>query len=172
MRSIAAVRDAVIRIETELFQVRVVAIAEDAGRVLLHTFDEGESWSLPGGRLEIGETFHACIAREMREELGAEVDVGAVRWVIENFFEIERDDSPGLPVRHHEIGVYVDVVVPAHIAASDSFRGIEHRPDGTTFHMDFAWFELDSLAGMKVFPGSLSRLLASKASVAILEHPR
>jgi len=35
-------------------------------------------WSLPGGRLELGETLEAGVAREMVEETGLAIDVGPV----------------------------------------------------------------------------------------------
>jgi ADP-ribose pyrophosphatase YjhB (NUDIX family) len=35
-------------------------------------------WSLPGGALELGETLRAAVAREVLEETGLLVDVGAV----------------------------------------------------------------------------------------------
>ncbi|RPE79514.1 Nudix family hydrolase [Vulcaniibacterium tengchongense] len=63
--------------------VHVVAgvIRDARGRVLLTRRTEGRDlaglWEFPGGKREPGETAEAALARELREELGIEAEVGA-----------------------------------------------------------------------------------------------
>ena len=56
-------------------------ITDAGGRVLLARRTEGRDlagfWEFPGGKREPGETAEAALARELAEELGIEVDIGA-----------------------------------------------------------------------------------------------
>jgi 8-oxo-dGTP diphosphatase len=55
-------------------------IFNDAGQVLLlkHRFRAGSGWGLPGGFLEAGEQPLAALKRELREEIGIEVESAEV----------------------------------------------------------------------------------------------
>ena len=56
-------------------RVRVTGVVIEAGRILLLNQDAGaRSWSLPGGKLEDGETLAEALVREMKEETGLDVE--------------------------------------------------------------------------------------------------
>lgn len=54
-----------------------VAVIERRGRLLICRRREGDSfggcWEFPGGKREPGESWEACLRREVREELGVSV---------------------------------------------------------------------------------------------------
>ncbi len=52
------------------------AIIEHGGKVLLCRTRNVKTWDLPGGRLHKGETPAEGLQREIREEIGVEVEVG------------------------------------------------------------------------------------------------
>jgi len=56
------------------------------GRILLlnQDADAGRSWSLPGGKLEDGETIAEALVREMKEETGLDVEPGRLLYVCDN----------------------------------------------------------------------------------------
>jgi len=63
-----------------LFMVGVNGlITDDEGRVLLfhHTYRHEYPWGLPGGWLKKGEQPDAALAREVLEESGLQVEIGA-----------------------------------------------------------------------------------------------
>jgi len=61
--------------------VVIAAVIEEDGQFLITRRPAGVHlegfWEFPGGKREPGETDEACLAREIREELGARVEIGA-----------------------------------------------------------------------------------------------
>ncbi|MDF2629318.1 MAG: yqkA [Symbiobacteriaceae bacterium] len=75
-----------VRLGSTQFAVRVGAIFLHEGHVLLHQSDADVLWCLPGGRARAMESSAEAVRREMAEELSADVEVGPMQWVLENFF--------------------------------------------------------------------------------------
>src|SRR5688572_5029518 len=70
--------------------VVVAAVIEDAGAYLVTRRPDGVHlagmWEFPGGKVDPHETHAAALRREIREELGAEVDVHDLRFHVEHAY--------------------------------------------------------------------------------------
>jgi 8-oxo-dGTP diphosphatase len=70
-------------------------VQNEAGEILLTQRREDQDlplyWELPGGKIEPGEAPEAALVRELREELGADADVGRV-------WDVLYHDYPGYDV--------------------------------------------------------------------------
>lgn len=76
-RAPKALRHWTVRLSHPRFAVTAGAVVTDArGRVLLlkHRFRPGAGWGMPGGFMEQGEQPEEALRRELREEVGLEVE--------------------------------------------------------------------------------------------------
>ena len=64
--------------------VSVAAAIVDGDRVLAIRRRDNGKWEPPGGTLEPGETIHDGLKREVREEIGVEVEPGPLTGVYKN----------------------------------------------------------------------------------------
>ncbi|ALP68132.1 MULTISPECIES: NUDIX hydrolase [Paraburkholderia] len=133
------------------FNLRAVAVITTGDHVLLHMLEGDEYWSLPGGRVEAGEDAATAVAREMREELDIEVQVGHLLWIVENFFA-----GGGRP--HHEVGLYFATEVPRDARILD--LDARHSGSEQGRKLEFAWFNRHALASIDVRPAFLRHALA------------
>jgi len=49
-------------------------VTDDQGRILLQRRADNQLWSIPGGRMEVGETIAQTAVREVEEETGLQVE--------------------------------------------------------------------------------------------------
>lgn len=117
----------------------VGAIVLEKGEILLVKRDRdpgrGE-WTLPGGRVEWGESLHEALARECREETGIDVEVEGLAGIAER---IVPDDEG--EVTHHY--VILD------FWARPRSRDLEAGDDAA----DARWFKVEELRELSLTPG-------------------
>ena len=65
----------------------ILIIEKEQVLTMQYNYGGQEVYNLPGGNLELGEHLSDALAREMQEELGIEVSVGAMVLVGEVYFE-------------------------------------------------------------------------------------
>ena len=109
---------------------------DGAGRLLLVRRGRPPAaghWSVPGGRIESGETAAEAAAREVREETGLEVEVGAV--------VITALVGDGV----YRVQDFAARVVGGELRAGDDAAEVR-------------WVEIDELASMALSPGLLDEL--------------
>lgn len=131
------------------FGVRVSGLAVRDGYVLLHRSELDDFWSPAGGGCELLETSEQALRREMREEMGLDVRVERLLWVVEHFF-------PNDDVACHEIGfVYlIDVGDAYGPAIRPNFVGVEGP-----LALFFRWFRIAELEKERIYPTFLPAAL-------------
>jgi mutator protein MutT len=109
--------------------VAVGAIVIDKGSILLvkrNTEPARGQWSLPGGRVELGETLREALVREVREETGIDVDVDGLIGTAERVVH----DDDGEIAYHYVILDYVCTPRSTDVKAGDDAAEVRWVPVG------------------------------------------
>ena len=154
--------DLLFKSDTGVFSYRVAGICVQNGKVLLQTTTgEDRSFEFPGGHVAFGETNAQTLAREFKEELGAEITVGDLKWVAEVFFPWGNKPC-------HQICLYymVEITNPD-IPMEGVFRGVEQM-EGRKFELEFHWVPLEEVNQLELYPTNTRELLQKLD--AIVQH--
>lgn len=138
--------DILFKTENGVFSYRVAGICVLEGRVLLQTTKEDDFYAFPGGHVAFGETNAETLIREFREEIGVEISVGKLQWVVENFFPW------GSKPCHQICNYFLVDIVGASIPAEGVFRAREN-------HLEFHWVPIEKVGELEVYPANAKELL-------------
>src|SRR5690349_11084428 len=107
------------------------AVFDNSGRILLQLRSDFHRWGLPGGAIEVGETFEQAVVRETKEETNLEVAVNRLIGVYSDpAFTTTR--YPGGDLVH-----YVSIVFECRVLGGN----LAHNDEST----DLRWFSQHEL---------------------------
>jgi ADP-ribose pyrophosphatase YjhB (NUDIX family) len=137
--------------------VAVGAIVMDKGAILLVKRDREPArgqWSLPGGRVELGETLREALVREVREETSLDVDIDGLIGVAER---VVREDDGEISF-HYVIVDYVCQARSTAVKAGDDVSDARWIPVGELADMHLTAGLLEFLADRGVLEGRRPRV--------------
>ena len=135
-----------------VFSYRVAGICVQNGNVLLQKPTNDTAYAFPGGHVEFGETNAETLAREFREEIGAEIRVGELKWTAELFF-------PWGSKPYHQICLYYMVeILDPEIPKEGMFMAAEHI-EGRDFDLEYHWVPIEDVGDLEVYPTQAPELL-------------
>lgn len=129
-------KDMCVRFDEGVINIRVGAIIIKDNKVLMVKNNKDDYYCSVGGRIKFGETALQAIKREIKEELGFEMDVDRLGFICEAYFygtigdEIER--------LIYEPAYYFYMKVPEDIDIQNN----TFLEDGTPEHLE--WIPLDT----------------------------
>jgi len=137
--------------------IKAVIVREGRLLVLKCRDQEGIWYLLPGGGQQPGETIDQALRRECLEELGCEVRMGPLRFV-RDYIAKNHEFAASDPDTHQ-----VELMFACNLESEPSFAT---QPD--SMQEGFAWLEVTSLPGCRLYPRVLEQALGSPATNGVL----
>lgn len=147
-------KDITVDIDDWRLNCRAAGIIIHNNKVLLHHNTQDTYYALLGGRVKFGENSADAVRREIREELGKEVEITGYISTVENFFEIKGK-------QYHEI-MFVHKVE----FTNDDDKKIEYTlkniEGNTEKDIQYEWISLEDLESTCIKPVIIKQILQDK----------
>ena len=141
--------DITIDVGNYKLNVRAAGVIIHNGIVLAHKNMNSNHYALIGGRVEIGENSADTVKREIKEELGKEVEITGYVATIENFFEMKGS-------KYHEIMFIhkIEFVNEDDKKIEYTMRNIEGKD-----YLQYEWLELSKIDQYPLLPEAIKDVL-------------
>ena len=141
--------DLSLDIEEYKLNIRAGTVIIHNNKILTHRDIRKNHYCLPGGRVEIGESSAETIKREIKEELGKNIEIIEYIATIENFFEMENK-------KYHEIYFLYKAEFQ-----NDEDKKIEcmmHNTEGKEY-LQYEWIDLNEIDKCNLLPACIKDIL-------------
>lgn len=144
--------DILFKTDDYVFSYRAAGICIQNDRILLQKPTNDNGFAFPGGHAAFGETNEETLIREFKEEIGADISVGELKWVGEIFF-------PWGEKPCHQICLYYTVVIEdGHTPKEGTFLAQEQLEE-RNFELEFHWVPMNKISDIEIYPTNTIQLL-------------
>ena len=153
--------DLKIKTEKEEFHGRSCGIIKQDDKFLIMRVNKTPYYHIPGGHIEIGEDSEQAIIREIKEEIGCEVEEANLFAIQENFWT--RDNK-----KCHGIEFYYIIKLKQQLQMKNCEK-IENDK-GEEKLLEFKWLTLKELKNIDLRPANIKDMLVNQDYLKGLSH--
>ena len=128
---------------TRLVPAASAVVTDEDGRLLLGKRTDNMLWTIPGGRMKVGETIAETAVREVKEETGIDVEVVSLVGIYSN---------------PHHIVEYSDGEVRQQFSICFSCRCVGGKLATSDETSEVGYFSPNELEGMEIHPSIRLRI--------------
>lgn len=141
--------DITIDVDNYKLNVRAAGVMIHNGKILVHRNINSDHYCLIGGRVEIGECSSDTIKREIKEELGKNIEITGYISTIENFFKMKGS-------KYHEIMFIhkIEFMNEEDKKIEYTMKNIEGKD-----YLQYEWIDLDNIDEYPLLPIAVKDVL-------------
>ena len=141
--------DITIDVDDYKLNVRAAGIMIHNGKILVHKDIKSDFYALIGGRVQIGENSAETLKREIKEELGKDIEIIGYISTIENFFEVKGS-------KYYEIMFVYKIEF-----TNEEDKKIEYTMENVegNNYLKYEWIDLNKINEYKLLPKVIKDIL-------------
>lgn len=141
--------DITLDVNNYKLNVRAAGVMTHNGKILVHRNVNSDHYALIGGRVEIGENSVDTIKREIKEELGKDIEIIGYISTIENFFEMKNS-------KYHEIMFVhkIEFINEDDKKIEYTMKNIEGKE-----YLQYEWIEINKIDEYPLVPKVIKSIL-------------
>lgn len=153
--------DLKIKTETQEFHGRACGIIRQENKFLIMKVNKTSYYHIPGGHIEIGEDSKQTVIREIKEEIGCDIQEISLFAVQENFWT--RNNK-----KCHGIEFYYIIQPKQHLQMID-YEKVE-IDKGEEKLLEFKWVNSEELKDIDLRPSNIRNMLINEEYLKGLTH--
>ena len=138
--------DILFKTDEYVFSYRVGGLLIRDGKALLQKPTDDDGYAIIGGHVAFGETTAEALAREYKEEIGADIKVERLFMVNESFFPWD-----SRPCQQINLYYLVSLKDETQIPLDGTFKALDELGN-EHIELDMCWIPLEDVPNKKIYP--------------------